>query len=279
MQKVKVEAREVLADIHAGMADAGLMEKYKLSSLGLKSLFRKLGEMGLVRQLDAGEVLRDVESGISGGDLIRKYKLSEKALRNLILEINGAALSTHTSQTDDSDGTDSFRNAEIAEAVTSGMSRAEIREKFSLSERGLKWICSVLISEGILSWQEVYENICTNYQQLVPERTRRHPRYKARYPLPIREAASSEVVGSVRDLSKGGVGIQGIEAKVGQIKTPVVPGDYFGEFAAFTFDAKCRWVHQDSKGECIAGFEIIYISTRDMVEFEILLKLLRFSHR
>jgi hypothetical protein len=279
MKKVKVEAKQVLADINSGMTDVALMEKYRLSALGLKSLFRKLGDMGLIRQLDAREVLHDLRSGMRDMDLMLKYHLSEKALNRLFVEIDRAGLSTESTQTEDLPETVTLRVTEIADAVRSGMTRAALKKKFRLSERGLKWLSSILVSEGVLSWQEVYENICTGYDDLVLDKFRQHKRYKARYALPVRQADLPEVVGSITDLSKKGLSVRGLEAKAGEIKNLVVPSDYFGEFGTFMFDAQCRWVNQDRKGEYIAGFEISHISIPNMVEFEILLKLLRASHR
>ncbi len=47
-QKRKLSAKEVLADIRAGMYDEQLMQKYKLSTASLQSLFGKLLKAGLI---------------------------------------------------------------------------------------------------------------------------------------------------------------------------------------------------------------------------------------
>lgn len=52
MSRVKVNAQDVLDDIAAGMDDARLMDKYRLSARGLESLFRKLSDAGLVTESD-----------------------------------------------------------------------------------------------------------------------------------------------------------------------------------------------------------------------------------
>lgn len=48
--KMEVPAREVVADIKAGMTGADLAKKYRLSSRGLESLFRKLVRARVVRK-------------------------------------------------------------------------------------------------------------------------------------------------------------------------------------------------------------------------------------
>ena len=42
MAKVKIDAKTALEDIRAGMSDSALMDKHKLSAMGLQSLFDKL---------------------------------------------------------------------------------------------------------------------------------------------------------------------------------------------------------------------------------------------
>jgi len=50
--QVQVNAHEAARDIRSGMNDAALMNKYKLSSQGLQSLFNKLKAVKLIQQID-----------------------------------------------------------------------------------------------------------------------------------------------------------------------------------------------------------------------------------
>ncbi len=50
MEKRKITAREVLADIRYGKNDSSLMQKYSLSAQGLQSVFQKLLRAGLITQ-------------------------------------------------------------------------------------------------------------------------------------------------------------------------------------------------------------------------------------
>ncbi|MFZ5865183.1 MAG: DUF4388 domain-containing protein [Thermodesulfobacteriota bacterium] len=52
MDKREVKAKEVVADIRAGIDDVGLMNKYKLTPRGLDSLFGKLLTAGLISRRD-----------------------------------------------------------------------------------------------------------------------------------------------------------------------------------------------------------------------------------
>ncbi|MGO9121436.1 MAG: hypothetical protein ACLQPD_27980 [Desulfomonilaceae bacterium] len=57
MTKKTVSAKEILADIKAGMDDSGLMQKYGLSDKGLQSIFKKLVDAGGLSQTKLAERL------------------------------------------------------------------------------------------------------------------------------------------------------------------------------------------------------------------------------
>jgi hypothetical protein len=52
MEKPTIIAKDVVEDLKAGMTDGELMEKYRLTTKGLSSLFRKLVEAGLMSRGD-----------------------------------------------------------------------------------------------------------------------------------------------------------------------------------------------------------------------------------
>jgi hypothetical protein len=99
MSDREIKAREVLHDIRAGMGHATLMEKYKLSSVGLHNLFEELTNLGLLEKTDRHEVLngrqririREIVSDIKGGmtdpQLMSKYQIDRTALQALFKKL------------------------------------------------------------------------------------------------------------------------------------------------------------------------------------------------
>lgn len=95
----EVRVAEALKDIHAGMDHSALMEKYKLSRVGLKSLFDEMASLGLlapVAQHQASsptikirirDFLKDFRKGLSDPALMKKYHLSHRALDMLYLRL------------------------------------------------------------------------------------------------------------------------------------------------------------------------------------------------
>ena len=85
-------------------------------------------------------------------------------------------------------------------------------------------------------------------------------------------------MGRIRDLSEVGVGVSGLEAQVGELKSLVVVPDEFLEVEPFFFEAKCRWSRMGDQGKIWnAGFEITDISEGNYIQLLELLQLMTFS--
>src|SRR5512135_2307700 len=81
-----IDAKSVLTDIKAGMSGVALMEKYKLSAVGLEHLLRKVYESETIRQIRTMDVVRDLVAGMLDGQddrLMEKCKPSDGAVKKL----------------------------------------------------------------------------------------------------------------------------------------------------------------------------------------------------
>jgi len=279
MNKRRIKAKEALADIRAGMDDVALMKKYKLSAEGLQSLFTQLGEAGIIKHLNAHEVIADLRSGISSDDLMEKYQLSALGMQSLFQELDRAGLLKGRAEEDGVPAKVVININQIVEDITSGLTKAQLMRKYRLSPRALRWVSMTLITSGSIAWQDIIDKLGTTYEELVPKNPRRAKRYPLLFDCRIYEAGNSEVLGKVRDIAERGLGVRGIHAKVGDVKTLVVSEDDFMEFARFTFDAECRWITKEPEGGLVAGFEICHMSMGNLKEFQLLLHLVRFGNR
>lgn len=98
---------DLVKDIRSGADDAWLMEKYGLSSQGLRNLFKALIGAGLLRgdgkgsarpkmKINTTQILRDVESGMSRDDLMARHGLSAGMLQRVCSKLLAArAVSGH----------------------------------------------------------------------------------------------------------------------------------------------------------------------------------------
>ena len=64
MPKPKIDARDAVDDIRAGMDDAALMKKYKISAKGLQSLIKKLTDSGILQDSEVQDRIGERESSI-----------------------------------------------------------------------------------------------------------------------------------------------------------------------------------------------------------------------
>lgn len=114
MIKPKIEAKQAVKDIRAGLDDAALMKKYNLSSKGLHSLYGKLMAAGLLhseviqdagspvgakaepapREVSAKDAIVDIKAGMSDEKLMGKYKVSATGLQNMFEQLLDAGLIT-----------------------------------------------------------------------------------------------------------------------------------------------------------------------------------------
>ena len=72
-RKREINAKGILADIRAGLSDEELMKKYKLSTIGLESVFRKLVQAGAITD-DQITVRTDTEAKSKGPQARRNIR-------------------------------------------------------------------------------------------------------------------------------------------------------------------------------------------------------------
>lgn len=273
-----VEAKLALQDIRLGMSDLELKIKYKLSSKGLRSLFRKLDESGLLRHVNIRQVRRDIRAGLSDEQLMEKYQLCRCELEDLLKQVDRTGLLHYSVKNHRSSSHESVRAPEILNDIRSGMGRTELMKKFRLSALGLRWVYMMLVGSGAIELNELYERICMRNGEAVPGMIRSHTRYPVYTAVPVRDIGQPDHLGRIRDISSSGVGVQGIESVVGETRTLVVPADEFGEYSTIVLEVTTKWLSMGTNGDLAAGFRISNISLAGMAEFNLLLQLVRLDH-
>lgn len=78
MEKRKIKAQEVAQDIHAGMGDTLLMEKYNLSAKQLEMVLRKLVEADLIDHMQLYE-----RTSLSDTQITKAFVDSQAAIKEL----------------------------------------------------------------------------------------------------------------------------------------------------------------------------------------------------
>jgi len=78
LEKRKINAKQIAADVHAGMGDTMLMQKYDLSAKQLEGVLRKLLHFDLITDMQLYE-----RTSLSDTQITKAFVESEKAIREL----------------------------------------------------------------------------------------------------------------------------------------------------------------------------------------------------
>jgi PilZ domain len=166
----------------------------------------------------------------------------------------------------------------IVNDIRSGLSNLELMEKYKLSSKGLLSAFNKLISTQTVEEQELAGRIPLLDDTIDIDHAREFPRCYPALGLPIYDEKASEAEYHVVDVTEKGVQVVGMAARVGDLKTLIIKAGGLDErIKPCTFDAECRWVKADpKKGNSVAGFEITYISDKDLEVLLHIIQLLTF---
>jgi len=168
-----------------------------------------------------------------------------------------------------------LKATELLEDIRSGMGMSELMAKHDVSSEGLKGVVTILLDTQAITRDELYGELHSLFDTVVPDNTRELPRHKLDFDTLVYDPTQPEIYGKVLDITEAGVGLKGIDAKLEQTKAFVILGDAFGDVAPIEFEAKCRWVEPAKDGvECVTGFQITKISDKDFRELQKMIRLL-----
>lgn len=143
--------------------------------------------------------------------------------------------------------------------IRAGMTDSQLMEKYRLTYKGLKSALLKLLNVQAISPEELYEKFPL-YEVMTADDMRQLVKPPLPYPVPVYESHRKDDKGQVRNISEQGIGIKGIESRVGETKHLVVDATEFAAVDLVSCYAQCRWVRRKNSGEYVAGFEITRIS-------------------
>ncbi|MBI4962358.1 MAG: PilZ domain-containing protein [Desulfomonile tiedjei] len=237
--KRTIKAKEIVNDIRAHMTDAEIMDKYELSAKGLQSMLSKL--------------------------------LSIKAVTQKEIDRRPAACS-------DTVVIRQITAGELVQEIRLGVSDFELMEKYGLSSKGLEKAYRILIEAAVITEGELRNRSQSVYDTVFIESMRELPRYYLALTVEIHDAARPGTPGKLRDITEQGVGITGIRATIGEVKTLVIPAESFIDVQRIVFDAECIWTEPGGPGgEPAAGFRIANISEQGLNDLKELIRAVAFD--
>ncbi len=158
MTKKVVDAKEARDDILAGLSDAELMEKYRVSAKGLESLFSKLLKAGIISQSQLDERMHGYDATVHvtarvGPFIIVPTPEEIEAAQERLREKEEAR---------EKERDEGARRVGVSEAVAdirAGMGDAELMEKYRLTAKGLQSLFEKLLDRGWIDRGEYEERM------------------------------------------------------------------------------------------------------------------------
>jgi len=163
--------------------------------------------------------------------------------------------------------------SQIVADIRSGFSDRDLSEKYGISERRLRRVLRLLVSQSAISNEELYEKSATYREMTDILASRRCPRVGIPFALRICHEATSQT-GLVRDISDNGLRVAGIRADVGEtITLSIPPQEYIGD-ESLRFQAVCRSCSARGRRTeySVSGFEITEISEESRTRLRLILQ-------
>jgi uncharacterized protein (DUF433 family) len=219
------------------------------------------------RKIKARDIVNDIRSHMTDPELMAKYDLSARGLQSAFIKLLNARAITHAEMNQrraiyhDKTLVQQIDARDIVKDIRSGMSDSELLKKYDLSSEGLRFALQTLTDTEVITLEELYATSSSAYDTVFVENMRELPRHHLSMAVTIYEATRPEVKGTLRDITEKGVGITGIPARVGEVKTLVIPAETFIQADKIVFEAKCAWAQTEgTEDQYFAGFQITSIS-------------------
>jgi hypothetical protein len=164
---------------------------------------------------------------------------------------------------------------DIVRDVRSGMTDVDLMAKYGLSAKGLESAFTKLANSGILTVGEIYGQRRSGQDTVIIDDVRELPRHFLSMTIPIYEPANEKRKGQIREVTEKGVGITGIQARIGEVKAFVIACRPFLDVDNIWLEAECIWMQAGKKIEdWYGGFQITKISPKDLNNIRQLIQLL-----
>jgi uncharacterized protein (DUF433 family) len=229
-------------------------------------------------EISVWEVLKFMKLGADHATLKKKYSLSEEGLQDLYRQLAAAGFLEWTGQEFIVSAKRRIDTKELVADIRSDLSDVELMEKYKLSSRGLQRVFTKLVDSGAVMADDISGRSISHDDSVTLQNVRGSLRALPILSIGIHDKNNPQIMGRIIDLSEVGVGVSGLEAQVGELKSLVVVPDEFVEVEPFSFEAKCRWSRMGAQDKiCNAGFEITDISAGNYIQLLELLQLMTFS--
>jgi hypothetical protein len=245
---------EVVKGVRSGMGDADLMTKFDLSASGLTEVLGRLVAEGLLRESDVDE-----RSSLSPG--------------TVALDV------PHMLFTGADERKPVIKAKDAVAAIRAGKDDLSMMRTFGISAKGLQSLFDKLVHAGLLTNEELQGRLQPSTHHGVIEDLSKLRRHYLAVSAPVYDPENPSSMGAIRDVTEKGIGIIGVKANVGDVKSLMIPTQAISSGENIWFEAVCLWSGQDEhNGEPVTAFQITKISEGSLKALRELIDALCLGH-
>jgi uncharacterized protein (DUF433 family) len=181
------------------------------------------------REISLWEILNFMQLGADHATLKGKYNLSEEGIQDLYRQLAEAGFLEWTGDEFIVAAKRRIDTKELVTDIRSGVTDVELMEKYKLSSRGLQRVFAKLVDSGAVMADDISGRSIAYDDSVALKRGRGSIRALPILSIDIHEKSNPQIIGRIKDLSEVGVGVRGLEAQVGELKSLLVVPDEFLE--------------------------------------------------
>lgn len=171
----------------------------------------------------------------------------------------------------------------VAADIQSGLSDTELMEKYGLTSKNLSTVLDKLLEYQLITFDDLQQRQAEFEEEEVytpPSEFRAWERDEVDFPLRLHDEADPQVKGVLLNVSERGLGVKGIRATVGDVKTFVIHADEVFEVDPVVCEVNCRWIKlaREDRG-CLSGYEVVKFLSGDLKTIQVLMKGLTLEER
>jgi hypothetical protein len=165
---------------------------------------------------------------------------------------------------------------DIVDDIRAGMSDAQLMTKYGLSSKGLQSAFTKLVNNRIMSVEEIYgQPRSSDEDTVIIDDMALIQKHFLTVTAPVYEVTRPQIKGRLHEITERGLTIAGIESRIGEIKSFIIPCREFLAADHISFEAECLWAELKQGSKLwIGGYQITKISRESLDGLRELIQLL-----
>lgn len=165
---------------------------------------------------------------------------------------------------------------DILDDIRAGMSDQYLMSKYNLSAKGLQSAFEKLINNRLITVEEIYGTPRSEeHDTVIIDDVTQIQRHILTVTAVVHDTSNPQVEARLHEVTDRGLTVEGIQARIGETKTLVIPCRHLLNVDDIWFEAQCLWTEYNREtGQWVSGFQITSITKEGLGHLRELVRLL-----